>query len=78
MNPPRTPIAFDSVPTWMSTRAVQAEVRDGALAARSRARREACASSTIMIAPCRSATSTRPGSGAMSPSMENTPSVISS
>ena len=39
---------------------------------------EACASSTIMIAPWRSATSTRSGSGAMSPSIENTPSVMSS
>ena len=31
-----------------------------------------------MIAPCRSAISTSSGSGPMSPSMENTPSVISS
>ncbi len=39
---------------------------------------EACASSTIMIAPYFSANSHRPGSAPMSPSMEKTPSVISS
>src|ERR1700678_4401287 len=39
---------------------------------------EECASSTIMMAPCRSAASANPGSGPMSPSIEKTPSEISS
>src|ERR1017187_5085178 len=39
---------------------------------------EACASSTIIMAPWRSAASVKPGSAPISPSMENTPSVISS
>src|ERR1035437_3072227 len=39
---------------------------------------EACASSTIIMAPWRSAASVKPGSAPMSPSMENTPSVINS
>src|ERR1019366_7970309 len=39
---------------------------------------EACASSTIIMAPWRSAAAVKPGSAPMSPSMENTPSVINS
>src|SRR5665647_1818684 len=39
---------------------------------------EACASSTIIMAPWRSAASVSPGSAPISPSMENTPSVINS
>ena len=37
-----------------------------------------CASSIIMMAPCRSAISTSAGSGAISPSIEKTPSVMRS
>ena len=77
MNPPSTPIAFESVPTWTSTRPCRPKWST-VPAPPVPSTPEACASSIIMIAPCRSATSTSAGSGAMSPSIENTPSVISS
>ena len=77
MNPPSTPIAFESVPTWMSTRPCRPKWSTVPAPPVPRTP-DACASSIIMIAPCRSATSTSAGSGAMSPSIENTPSVISS
>jgi hypothetical protein len=78
MNPPRTPMAFDRVPTWMSTRLASSPKWATVPLPPGPSTPLAWASSIIMIAPCFSATSTRAGSGAMSPSIENTPSVISS
>ena len=75
--PPSAPMAFDSVPTCTSTRPctpkwsmVPRPLRPSTP--------EACASSTIMMAPYFSASAHSPGSGPISPSMEKTPSVISS
>ena len=76
MKPPSTPIALESVPTWMSTRPCRPKWST-VPAPPVPSTPDACASSTIMMAPWRSATSTRSGSGAMSPSIENTPSVMS-
>src|SRR3974390_500047 len=70
-------MAFDSVPTCTSTRPC---TRKWSMVPRPLRPNtpEECASSTIMMAPYFSASSHRAGSGPMSPSIENTPSVISS
>ena len=69
-----TPIAFDSVPTWIATRPWSPKWSTVPRPFRP-STPDAWASSTKTAAPNSSAASTIPGSGAMSPSIENTPSV---
>lgn len=67
-------MALESVPSWMSTRPYKPKWLVVPLPC-SPSTPEACASSTITTASYFSANSTISGSGAISPSMLNTPSV---
>ena len=75
--PPSAPMALDSVPTCTSTRPCMPKWSTLPRPLRP-STPDACASSTIMMAPYFSASTASLSTGPMSPSIEKTPSVMTS